>query len=123
MAVVAAVPSPLKTIPQGVLITWTLTSVPTTDTFEAVEWGGTGDRSIQAFGAVGATGFNGSTVTIQGSNDGTNWVTLTDPSNTAITFTASGLKQVTEITRYIRPSLSVATGGSSTFTVTLFARR
>ena len=123
MAVVSPTVTNTNTDPHGLVVQWSLTSVPTTDTFASVEWSGTGDRSIQAFGAVGATGFNGSTVTIQGSNDGTNWVTLVDPLNTAITFTASVLTQIGPITRYIRPSLSVATGGSSTFTVTLFTRQ
>lgn len=65
------------------------------------------DRSIQALGT-----FDTSTLTIQGSNDGgTTWATLRDPSGTALTFDAAGLKQVLEICDLIRPSCA---GGAST---------
>ena len=73
------------------------------------------DRSVQ----VTAT-FSGSTVTIQGSNDGTNCETITDPLGSALTFTGAGLKQILQYTKFIRP---IATGGTGTnFVVTLVMR-
>lgn len=122
MAVVTPTRANTNTTPHGLVVTWALDAHPTTDTYEAQEWSGTGDQSVQMVGAAGAGGFNGATVTIQGSNDGTNWQTLTNPLGTAITFTAAGLQQVSEITRYIRPSLSVATAGT-TLTCILFKRQ
>jgi hypothetical protein len=77
------------------------------------------DRSVQIEGTLGVAG----TVVIEGSNDGSNYVLLTDPQGNALTITAvNRLEQVQEITRYIRPRV---TGGDGTtnFTVTLYGRR
>lgn len=64
--------------------------------------------SVQVVGTLG-----GSTVAIQGSNDGTNWVTLNDEAAPAspCSFTASGVKGVLQFTKYIKP---VVTGGTAT---------
>lgn len=73
------------------------------------------DMSVQVTGT-----FSGATVTIEGSNDGTNWVTLNDkavPANPC-TFTAAGLKGVLQQVKYIRPS--VASGTGTGLVVTLF---
>jgi hypothetical protein len=73
------------------------------------------DRSVQVTGT-----FSTSTVTIQGSNDGTNWFTLNTPQGTAMNFTAAGLLAVQEHTRFIRP---IVTGGTGTaLVITLFAK-
>lgn len=50
--------------------------------------------------------FDSATVVIQGSNDATTWLTLTDPQGNAISKTASAVEQITEVPRYLRPSLS-----------------
>lgn len=63
------------------------------------------DKSVQVLGPTFV-----SNVVIQGSNDGTNWATLTDNLGNPLTFGAAGLKYITENTRYIRPS--VAAGAS-----------
>lgn len=73
------------------------------------------DKSVQVEGT-----FGGATVLLQGSNDGTNWRTLTDAANAALSFSSAGLKAVTEHTRYIRPLSSGGTG--SAITVTVFMR-
>ena len=87
------------------VISWT--GLTNGDTGEAVRVSHWQDRSIQAIGT-----FDTSTLTIQGSNDGgTTWATLRDPSSTALTFAAAGLKQVLEIVDLIRPSSS---GGAGT---------
>ncbi len=65
------------------------------------------DRSVQVSGT-----FGGTTVTIEGSNNGTTWVTLTDTAGTALTFTSAGLRQILQVTRYIRAKTTSGTGVS-----------
>ena len=86
---------------------WTATwaSMATGDTGAPISMVQANDRSIQVTGT-----FSTSTVTIQGSNDGTNWFTLNSPQGTAATFTAAGLIAIQEHTRYLRPSISGGTG-------------
>lgn len=62
------------------------------------------DKSIQVSGAV-------TSLTIQGSNDGTNWATLHDTLGADLTFTAAGIKAVLENTLYIRPG-PLTSGGA-----------
>ena len=64
------------------------------------------EKSVQLTGT-----FASATVVLEGSNDGTNFVTLTDPQGNALSATAAMLEGVAEHTRYIRPSTS---GGSGT---------
>lgn len=64
----------------------------------------------------------GGSVTLEGSNDGTNYYALTDPQGNAITKTAAGIESVTETPRYIRPSVT-AGDGSTSIEVRLLARR
>lgn len=94
----------------GIWRKWTFDG--TTQTGDAVEAMSYADRSIQ----VSGSGFGGSTLTVEGSNNSTNgvdgdWVTLTDPAGAALTFTAVGLKQILQVTRYIRTKV---TGGAAT---------
>lgn len=77
---------------------------------------GTGDRTVQIAGT-----FDSATVIIQGSNDGTNYSTLTDPLGNPLSATTAILKQVSEFTPYIRPSTSGG-GGSQSITITLITR-
>ena len=77
-----------------------------------------GDRTFQAFGTWGAA-----TLTIEGSNNGTNWFPLSNAAGgTAATFTADGGKTVVELPLYVRPNLTVVGSGASV-TVLLTARR
>lgn len=55
--------------------------------------------------------FGGATITIQVSNDGTNWVTARGLDTTDITFTAAGYREFSLCAAYIRPSIA---GGSGT---------
>lgn len=84
---------------------------------DAIEMGGSSDRSVQIEGTP-----NGATVILQGSNDGTNWKTLTDPQGNAISTATSLIEQIMELTRYVRPSSSGG-GGSQSMTVTLFLKK
>lgn len=72
------------------------------------------DRSVQVIGT-----FDSATVVLQGSNDGTNWVTLTDPQGNVISATSAKLEQIEEATLYVRPSTSGG-GGSQSVSVILF---
>lgn len=92
--------------------TWT---VSTGDDGAPVKLPQANDRSVQVTGT-----FATSTVVLQGSNDGSTWVTLNNPQGTAVSFTAAGLMAIQEHTRYMRP---LVTGGTGTgLVVTLFAK-
>lgn len=67
------------------------------------------DKSVQVIGPTFV-----SAVTIQGSNDGTNYVTLTDNLGLPLSFTAAGIKFIAENTRYIKP---VIAAGASVNTI------
>lgn len=88
---------------------------------EKVLWEGiaTGDTITEdlpgslspAFGSVQITGtFGGATVTLTGSNDGTNFVTLKDKAGTAISMTSAGAAEFSTAMVYLKPGI---TGGTS----------
>ncbi len=75
------------------------------------------DKTVQ----IVATAYGGATIVIQGSNDGTNWFTLTNPNNDNLSFTTGDqLEAILENPLYIRPSTSGGTG--TDITVTLAGR-
>lgn len=76
------------------------------------------DQTMTVRGTFGA----GGSVTIQGSNDGSNWFTLTDPQGNALTKTAAGIEMVVEAPRYVRPIVT-AGDGTTSLTVELLCRR
>lgn len=82
------------------------------DTTNAYEGSYFSDRSVQVVGT-----FGGAHAIIQGSHDGTNWSTINDPQGVPLDFSSAGLKQLQEITRYIRPLL---TGGDGTTALTVY---
>lgn len=86
------------------LITWeTLTE---SDTAAAAEVPDYPDKTVTVTGTFGSA-----TVVIQGSNDGTNWYTLSEIDGTALSFTvASETKTILENPLFVRAS---ASGGSS----------
>lgn len=99
---------------QLVQVVWSgLLSGDVGDAYELPAWA---DRSVQ----IEATWGDG-TMTFQGSNDGATWYSLTDPQGNAIAKTANALEQVSELTRYVRPSFSGTTGTAGV--VTFLARR
>jgi hypothetical protein len=85
-------------------------------TAAAVKMGGLTDKSVQIQGT-----FDSCTVTLQGSNDGTNYHLLTDPQGTDISKTASDLEAVTEATLWVKPVLASA-GANTSVVVTIFAK-
>lgn len=97
------------------LVTWeTLTS--TNAVGAAIQMGGFADRTVHITGTFGSA-----TVVIQGSNNGTDWVTLADPQGNALSKTAAAIESILELTRYLRVSTS---GGDGTqdIDVLLFMR-
>jgi hypothetical protein len=100
----------------GVLITWT--GLLNGDTGAPVEGVDYADRTLQISGTFGA----GGSVTIEGSNDGTNYLALTDPQGNAVTKTAAALEVIEESPRYVRPNVT-AGDGTTSLTVTAWARR
>lgn len=63
------------------------------------------DRSVQITG-----NFNGGSVTILGSNDGDEYVQLTDPQGNPINISAGKIEQLQELTRFVKPHPLTGTG-------------
>lgn len=101
------------------IVTWSGLLQPSSDDGEPYECPGAADRSVQVQGTLGT----GGAVAIEGSNNGTNYVTLTDPQGNALSINAIGrIEAIAEVTRYVRPRVT-AGDGATDFTVTLLARR
>jgi len=96
---------------------WTGLTKTTDDTGSPLEMVGSADRSVQVEGV-----FNGGTLLLEGSNDGSNYATLTDPQGNNLSFTSATIETVAEITRYVRPRVT-AGGGSTNLAVTMLVRR
>ena len=91
-------------------ITWA--ALTTTDpTGTPAQWCEFSQRCVTITGT-----FGGATVTLQGSNDGTNYFTLTDLQTTAISKTSAALEQVAELPLLVKP---VVTGGDGTTSITV----
>lgn len=75
------------------------------------------DKSVQVSGVFGA----GGNLRLLGSNDGTNWATLTDPQGNALDITAAAIKFVSEATRYIKPQVTNG-DGTTLLTITILLK-
>ena len=100
---------------------WTWANMGNADAGEALGPDGGGiafaDKTVQ----IVAAAYGSATIVIQGSNDGTNWFTLTNPNNDDLSFTIGNqLEAILENPLYIRPSTSGGTG--TDITVTLAGR-
>jgi hypothetical protein len=98
-----------------VVVTWA--GMVNGDVGAPVEMGDFGDRSIQVSGT-----FDTSTIVLEGSNNGSNYLTLTDPQGNALSKTSEAIEQVQEVPRYTRPSVT-AGGASTSLTMTLLLRK
>lgn len=93
-----------------VLITWSgLTG--TADVGNAEQLARFNDKTVTATGTFGGT------VTMQGSNDGSNWFTLTDQNAQSLTFTSAGGGLIAENPRYVRPAVTAGTITSVTIII------
>lgn len=98
------------------LHSWTLTTADGTG--DALELPGSADRAVQFVDST----WGGATVVLEGSIDGTNFVTLVDPLGNDITATSgSPIFAVLANVRYIQPRLSV-TGTGATVPVYLLSK-
>ena len=77
------------------------------------------DRNVQVKGTLGAD----FALVIEGGRDGTNYATLNDATGTALTFTAAGIKQVQELTAYMRPRITDGEIDVTDVTVIMVCRR
>lgn len=91
-------------------VSWTLTG---TNDGAPAKFPDFPDRSVQITGT-----FDTTTVVLEGSNDGSNYQTLTDDAGNALSFTAAGLKQSVVYSEYVRPRIT-ADGGSGSITITM----
>jgi hypothetical protein len=103
---------------ESILVTWTSLLTASADGGKVAKT----QHADLCWQAVGAN-WGGATLTLQGSNDGTNWFSLTNAAGgAAATFTADGGKQTIERPVYVRPNLT--TGGTAAdVTVTLHMRK
>lgn len=103
-----AVTPTLADTPANVLHqTWFWEAVATGETINSIEpTGRSGELgTVQAFGT-----FGGATITLEGSNDGSTFVTLRDTDGADVSFTAAGYAEISTAFRYIRVA---STGGTS----------
>jgi hypothetical protein len=71
-------------------------------------------------GSVQVTGtFGGATITLQVSNDGTNYVTLKDSAGIDISLTAAGMSEFSTAALYLKPTSTGGTSDNVTVTVIL----
>ena len=71
-------------------------------------------------GSVQVTGtFGGATITLQVSNDGTNYTTLSDSTAAAISLTAAGMREFSTAALWLKPTSSGGTADNVTVTVVL----
>ena len=77
------------------------------------------DRNVQVVGTAGA-GFN---LVVEGGRDGSTYATLNDATGTALAFTAVGVKQVQEITPYMRARITAGETDVTVVDVILVGRR
>jgi hypothetical protein len=83
--------------------------------FSGFDWA---DASVQITGTFGS----GGSINLTGTNDGTNYVVLTDPQGNALTKTSAAIEQISEGVKTFRP-LVTAGDGTTSLTVTMYARR
>jgi hypothetical protein len=102
----------------AITITWANLTDGGPDSGQPVQRPALVDRTVQVTGTFGS----GGTVVFEGSNDGVNYYTLTNPLGTAISVTAAGISQVMEATAWMRPRIT-AGDGTTSLTVTVCARR
>lgn len=100
------------------VVTWGPMTFSGSDVGLPIEMPGSSDRSVQVIGTLGV----GGSVRLEGSNDGTNYVALNDPSSAALDIASLKIEAVLELTRFVRPRVT-AGDGSTSLTVILLVKR
>lgn len=103
MAVIS--PTTIEADGNAYVVSWT--AIGDSDTCTPVTWAGARDKTVQITGTFGSA-----TIVLQGSIDGTNYVTLTDPQGNTISKTSAAIETVMENVRFIRPATSGGTSSS-----------
>lgn len=101
-----------------VVITWASMTFSGSDEGAPIEMPGFADRSVQVTGAFGS----GGSVRIEGSNDGVNYATLTDPQGNALDITAAKIEAIMELTRFVRPRITSGNGSTALNVIMLIKR-
>ena len=96
----------------ALLVVWS--PLTEADVCQAVQFPKHSDKSIHVSGT-----FGGATVTVNGANNSfaTAGIGLRDPSSTAISFTAEGLKTILENTQQVKPIAAGGAGQSLTISI------
>jgi hypothetical protein len=91
-----------------VMVSWTLTTAdPTGDMLAWSDWA---DRTVLC---ESAAAWGTATFGLEGSNNGTVWVPLSDIQGTAISKTTDSIENVVELCRFVRPRLTTPGTGAS----------
>lgn len=114
MATITPTKTKLNVVPNGSAWRIQWANMANGDTGAPVSLTNFFDRSVQVTGTFGA----GGTVVLEGTNDGTNYSTLNNPADTALSLQAAAIEQVTEITEMVRPDVT-AGDGTTDLTVTM----
>ena len=107
----------VRTDEEGSAFLHSWTGLANSENGDAMKIPGAADRTVQ----VGGVFSTGGEVTIQGSNDNTNWVTLTDLSDADLVFDAAAIEVIAEAPLYIRPSITGG-DGSTAIDVSILSR-
>jgi hypothetical protein len=91
------------------LVTWEGLAVPD-EVGSAAMVAHYSDKTVSVTGTFGS----GASLTIEGSNDGVNWLSMTDPQGNVLTFTAARLEMLQENPLYVRPKLTAGADTSLT---------
>ena len=111
MSVITASSVHLKRNIKQVVLWETVTCGDTGSPYTVPDWADV--LTVQALGTFqdGSSPAATSTLTMQGSNDGTNYATLHANDGDDVAFQAAGILDIAEMPRYIRPSHNLASGG------------
>lgn len=102
-------------VDHGTLVTWS--GLLNGDTGAEVNLSDFPDRTVQILGVFGV----GGSVSFEGSNNGTDWLVLTDPQGNAIIKTGAAMEFVTETPLFVRPRVTSG-DGTTNLSVIMFAR-
>jgi len=106
--------NPTLTIQNDGVMVCTWASITENDTGRGAQMARFPDRTVQAIGDFTTSG----AISMEGSNDGTNWGALHDPTGAAIVLTAlTQIALIVENPLYVRPRASAGTAVSMTVIV------